>query len=446
MKALLTIVLAAGEGTRMKSATPKVLHKVGGLPMLGHVIKACNDAGADRKAVVIGPGHEQSHSFIEQLDPAIGVVVQEDRLGTGHATKLARENWAGFDGYVFVLFADNPMIQAQTIKNATAVLDEGADLVVVGYKPASPFGLGRLLMDEDQLTAIREEKDATDEERKIGFCNSGIMGFRVSCLNAVIDQIGSDNAQQEFYLTDAVEIARQQGLTVKTSTSPEDEVLGVNDRRQLSLAEQTFQNRMRNAAMVQGVTLTAPETVFFAHDTIVENDVVIEPNVVFGPGVTVKTGASIFAFSHLEGATVGEGAQIGPYARLRPGAEMGKGSKAGNFVEIKKASIGDGAKINHLSYIGDAEIGAKTNVGAGTITCNYDGKLKYKTTIGENAFIGSNSALVAPVNIADGAYVASGSVVTHNVETDELAIGRAKQINKAGYAARIRARWTAKKD
>jgi len=446
MTSILTIVLAAGEGTRMKSATPKVLHKVGGLPMLGHVVSSCRSAGADKIAVVLGPEHNTSSEYLAQLDPAIKTVTQNERLGTGHAAMQARAHWADFVGYVFVLFADNPMIQAQTIAQAKSVLDEGADLVVVGYEPASPFGLGRLVMDGDQLVKIVEEKDADESEKQIAFCNSGIMGFKVDCLRTVIDEIGDNNAQGEFYLTDAAEIARTKGFSVKTSKSCEDEVLGVNDRRQLAAAEQTFQTRKREEAMVAGVTLIAPETVFFSHDTFVENDVTIEPNVVFGPGVTVKSGATIHAFSHLEGAYVGENAQIGPYARLRPGANMGMGSKAGNFVEIKKSDIGSGVKINHLTYIGDAQIGDRTNVGAGTITCNYDGKNKYKTTIGEDAFIGSNSSLVAPVEIEEGAYVASGSVVTHNVKKDALAIGRSKQVNKPDYAKVIRQRWSKKKD
>lgn len=446
MTAILTIVLAAGEGTRMKSKTPKVLHKVGGFPMMGHVVNSCRASGADEVVVVLGPDHQESATYLEQLDPNIKTVVQSQRLGTGHAAMQAREHWANFEGYVFVLFADNPLIQAQTIEKAKSVLDTGADLVVVGYEPTSPFGLGRLVMDGEQLVKIVEEKDANETQKKIGFCNSGIMGFKAACLRAVIDEIGSDNAQGEFYLTDAAQLARAKGFIVKTSISSEDEVLGVNDRSQLASAEHIFQNRKREEAMISGVTLIAPETVFFAFDTKIENDVTIEPNVVFGPGVTVRSGATIHAFCHLEGAVVGEGAQIGPYARLRPGANMGAGSKAGNFVEIKKSDIGTGAKINHLTYIGDAEIGAGTNVGAGTITCNYDGKNKYKTTIGENAFIGSNSALVAPITIADGAYVASGSVVTHNVEKDALAIGRSKQINKSGYANVIRQRWTEKKD
>ncbi|MGJ8529677.1 bifunctional UDP-N-acetylglucosamine diphosphorylase/glucosamine-1-phosphate N-acetyltransferase GlmU [Maritalea sp.] len=442
MTAILTIVLAAGEGKRMKSSTPKVLHKIGGLPMIGHTVKTCKSSGADKIAVVVGPKHQQIEELLHTVDANIGVVTQTEQLGTGHAAKQARPYWENFEGYVFVLFADNPMIQPETIENAKQVLDKGADLVVVGYEPVSPKGYGRLIMQGDELLEIVEDKDCTAEQQKIGFCNSGIMGFKADCLRAVINKIENQNAQSEFYLTDAAAIARAQGWSVKTSKSPEDEVLGVNDRVQLAQAEQCFQSRMRKNAMLKGVTLVAPETVFFAYDTIIENDVLVEQNVVFGPGVVVKTGAVIHAFSHLEGATVGEGAQIGPYARLRPGTNMAAKSKAGNFVEVKKSDIGEGAKINHLSYIGDAQVGAGTNIGAGTITCNYDGKNKYKTTIGANSFIGSNSALVAPVTIADGAYVASGSVVTHDVEKDALAIGRSRQTNKAGYAIEIRRRWT----
>lgn len=425
----------------MKSNLPKVLHPVAGLPMVGHVLKCCANANSDQTLLVVGPNHDATINYANSLTQPIAIATQQERLGTGHAVKTTQEHWADFDGYIFVLFADNPLVQPATIENAAKVLDAGADIVVVGYEPKSPDGLGRLLVENGELVAIREHKDATEEERKVGFCNSGIMGFKADALRAVINKIENKNAQKEYYLTDAPEIARAQGMSVKTSTSTEDEVLGVNDRQQLALAEATFQRLKRAETMLSGVTLIAPETVHFAHDTIVENDVVIEPNVFFGPGVTVKSGARILAFSHLEGATVGEGAQIGPFARLRPGTNMGKNSKAGNFVEVKKADIGEGVKINHLTYIGDAEIGAKTNIGAGTITCNYDGKNKFKTTIGEAAFIGSNSALVAPVTIADGAYVASGSVVTHNVEKDALAIGRSKQINKPGYAEIIRKRW-----
>lgn len=445
MTDILTIILGAGEGTRMKSELPKVLHKVGGRPMLGHVLAACAEAGAAFRHVVVGPNHDHVHDYAKSVDSHITSSIQTDRLGTGHAVKEARAAWRDFQGYVLVLFADNPLISTAVIKDTIACLDEGADLAVVGFQTSEPFGYGRVLVEHGQVKAIREEKDATPSERKIKFCNSGIMGFKADCLRAVIDEIQNDNVKGEYYLTDAVEIANAQNLKVRGVECPFVNVLGVNDRIQLAEAERIFQDAKRAHFMKEGVTLVAPETVFFSHDTQIENDVVIEPNVVFGPGVHLETGTHIQAFSHLEGASVGPNGQIGPYARLRPGSNLAAGVKVGNFVETKKVEIGEGAKLNHLSYIGDAKIGKATNIGAGTITCNYDGKNKFITEIGDNAFIGSNSALVAPVAIADGAYVASGSVVTENVEKDALAIGRARQINKENYATRIRARWEDKK-
>lgn len=441
MTEILTIILGAGEGTRMKSDQPKVLHKVGGRPMIGHVLAACAEAGAKSRHIVIGPDHDHVRDYAKTVDSHITTSIQKDRLGTGHAVREAREAWADFDGYVLVLFADNPLISPAVIADTVACLNEGADLAVVGFQTPEPFGYGRILVEHGQVKAIREEKDATPEERKIKFCNSGIMGFKADCLRAVIDEIKNDNVKGEFYLTDAVEIANAQNKHVRGVECPFVNVLGVNDRAQLAEAERIFQQEKRSHFMKEGVTLVAPETVFFSYDTKIENDVVIEPNVVFGPGVTVEKGAHIQAFSHLEGAYVGANGQIGPYARLRPGSNLAAGVKVGNFVETKKANIGKGSKVNHLSYIGDAKIGEGTNIGAGTITCNYDGKNKFVTEIGDNAFIGSNSALVAPVSIANGAYVASGSVVTMNVEEDALAIGRARQENKENYAARIRARW-----
>jgi bifunctional UDP-N-acetylglucosamine pyrophosphorylase/glucosamine-1-phosphate N-acetyltransferase len=441
MTNILTIILGAGEGTRMKSDQPKVLHKVGGRPMLGHVLAACAEAGAGSRHVVVGPNHEQLQEYAKSVDSHITASVQSERLGTGHAVREARAAWADFQGYVLVLFADNPLISSDVIKDTVQCLDEGADLAVVGFQTDDPFGYGRVLVEHGQVKAIREEKDASPSERKIKFCNSGIMGFKADCLRAVIDDIKNDNAKGEYYLTDAVELANAQQLKVHGVECPFVNVLGVNDRAQLAAAERIFQEDRRAYFMQEGVTLTAPETVFFSYDTEIENDVVIEPNVVFGPGVKIGKGSHIQAFSHIEGAHIGPNGQIGPYARLRPGTNLAAGVKVGNFVETKKADIGKGSKVNHLSYIGDAKIGEGTNIGAGTITCNYDGKNKFVTEIGNNAFIGSNSALVAPVTIADGAYVASGSAVTENVEKDALAIGRARQVNKENYATRIRARW-----
>lgn len=445
MTDILTIILGAGEGTRMKSDQPKVLHKVGGRPMLGHVLAACADAGAASRHVVVGPNHQRLSDYAKSVDSEITSSIQSERLGTGHAVREARAAWADFQGHVLVLFADNPLISPEVIKDTVQCLNEGADLAVVGFQTDNPFGYGRVMIEHGQVKAIREEKDATPSERKIKFCNSGIMGFKADCLRAVIDEITNDNAKGEYYLTDAVEIANAQQLQVRGVECPFVNVLGVNDREQLATAERIFQEDRRSYFMQEGVTLTAPDTVFFSYDTQIENDVVIEPNVVFGPGVTVEKGTHIQAFSHIEGAHIGPNSQIGPYARLRPGSNLAEGVKVGNFVETKKANIGKGSKVNHLSYIGDAKIGEGVNIGAGTITCNYDGKNKFVTEIGDNVFIGSNSALVAPVNISDGAYVASGSAVTENVEEDALAIGRARQVNKANYATRIRARWEEKK-
>ncbi|WP_424981251.1 bifunctional UDP-N-acetylglucosamine diphosphorylase/glucosamine-1-phosphate N-acetyltransferase GlmU [Maritalea sp. S77] len=445
MTDILTIILGAGEGTRMKSDQPKVLHKVGGRPMLGHVLAACADAGAASRHVVVGPNHRRLSEYAKSVDSEITSSIQSERLGTGHAVREARTAWADFQGHVLVLFADNPLISPEVIKDTVQCLNEGADLAVVGFQTDNPFGYGRVMIEHGQVKAIREEKDATPSERKIKFCNSGIMGFKADCLRAVIDEITNDNAKGEYYLTDAVEIANAQQLQVRGVECPFVNVLGVNDREQLATAERIFQEDRRSYFMQEGVTLTAPDTVFFSYDTQIENDVVIEPNVVFGPGVTVEKGTHIHAFSHIEGAHIGPNSQIGPYARLRPGSNLAEGVKVGNFVETKKANIGKGSKVNHLSYIGDAKIGEGVNIGAGTITCNYDGKNKFVTEIGDNVFIGSNSALVAPVNIADGAYVASGSAVTENIEEDALAIGRARQVNKPNYATRIRARWEEKK-
>ncbi|AVX04676.1 UDP-N-acetylglucosamine diphosphorylase [Maritalea myrionectae] len=441
MTDILTIVLGAGEGTRMKSETPKVLHKVGGRPMIGHVLAACAAAGATVRHVVVGPNHDHVRDYAKSVDSHITSSIQAERLGTGHAVMAAREAWQDFQGNVIVLLADAPLVSPDVIEDAIASLNAGADLTVVGFQTPEPFGYGRILVEHGQVKAIREEKDATPSERKIKFCNSGIIGFKAECLRTVIDEIKNDNAQGEFLLTDAIEIANAKGLKVRSVECPFMTVLGINDRGQLAEAERIFQQARRAHFMKEGVTLVAPETVFFSYDTQIENDVIVEPNVVFGPGVSIEKGAHIQAFSHLEGAHVGPAGQIGPYARLRPGTNLAAGVKVGNFVETKKAEIGEGAKLNHLSYIGDAKVGKATNIGAGTITCNYDGKNKFVTEIGDNAFIGSNSALVAPVTIADGAYVASGSVVTENVEKDALAIGRARQVNKENYATRIRARW-----
>ncbi|GHD09284.1 bifunctional protein GlmU [Tianweitania populi] len=366
--------------------------------------------------------------------------VQTERKGTGHAVLAAREALSrGYDD-VLVLFGDTPLVQSDALLTAREKLASGATVVVMGFRTDKPAGYGRLIEDNGALIAIREDKDCSEAERAITFCNGGLMAIAGAHALALLDAIGNDNAKGEYYLTDIVAIARKQGLAVVAAEVDAQSVLGVNNRVELAEAESLWQVRRRHQAMLDGATLIAPETVFFSHDTVVGSDTVIEPNVFFGPGVTVDGGVTIHAFSHLEGTTIGTGAEIGPFARLRPGAELGEKSKVGNFCEVKKAKVGQGAKINHLTYIGDASIGAGSNIGAGTITCNYDSMNKFKTEIGSNAFIGSNSSLVAPVSIGDGAYVASGSVITQDVPGDALAFGRARQKTIEGRAEDLRAR------
>ncbi|WP_306256856.1 bifunctional UDP-N-acetylglucosamine diphosphorylase/glucosamine-1-phosphate N-acetyltransferase GlmU [Pararhizobium sp. IMCC21322] len=440
------IVLAAGEGTRMKSATPKVLHSVGGLPMLEHVLRSAKAFGAVRTAVVIGPNVPAVEGFLKEHPAPIDIFVQTERLGTGHATMSAAKFFEDDKNANIVLFGDTPLIRPQTLDQIKSLLDGDADLVVQGFEPDSPTGYGRLLVKGGQLTAIREEKDATDTERKIGLCNAGAMGFAPGILNKLLKLLTNENAQSEYYLTDCVELAHAQGLSVQVVKGDAADAAGINSRGQLAAVEAIFQQRMRQQAMANGVTLLAPETVHFCYDTELEADVTIEPNVVFGPKVIVRSGAIIKAFSHLEGAVIGEGALIGPFARLRPGTELGEKTKVGNFVEIKGATIEKGSKINHLSYIGDAHIAPGVNVGAGTVTCNYDGFGKHRTTIGADSFIGSGSLLVAPLEIGSNAYVATGSVITENVPSDALAFGRARQTNKDGRGAKLKAELRAAKE
>jgi bifunctional UDP-N-acetylglucosamine pyrophosphorylase/glucosamine-1-phosphate N-acetyltransferase len=442
----LAVVLAAGEGTRMKSDRPKVLHRVAGRAMLAHVLAAVADAGVESVAVVVGPGRDDVRAEALRLSPATRVYVQSERLGTAHAVLAAREAIAeGYDD-LLVLFADTPLVTGATIRALRAALADGAGVAALGFVAADPFGYGRLLQDDaGRLLAIREEKDASEAERAIRLCNAGLMALDGRRGLGWLDRIGCENAKREFYLTDAIEIARAAGRAAEIVVAEETEVLGVNDRIQLAQAEAVAQHRLRRAAMAAGVTMIAPETVFLSADTRFGRDVLIEPHVVIGEGVTIGDGAVIHAFSHLEGASVGAGAAIGPFARLRPGARLAGKAKVGNFVEIKNANVGPGAKVNHLTYVGDADIGANANIGAGVITCNYDGFFKYRTEIGENAFVGSNSALVAPVKIGAGAYVGSGSVVTRDVAADALAVARGRQMERAGWAASFRAAQAAKK-
>lgn len=444
-RSLQAIVLAAGLGTRMRSAAPKVMHEIGNLPMVGHVLKRVQRYDGAGIAVVVGPQMPDLVKLVGKLAPGATCHEQIDRLGTAHAVLAARDVLKEPKDDVLVLFGDTPLVSDAAIDRVRGGLASGADVVVLGFEAVNPFGYGRLVMKGDALLAIREEKDATEAERAITFCNSGIMGFRGAIALELISAIGNTNAKGEYYLTDAAELANARGLKVIAVSASEDDVRGINNRAQLAECEAIFQNRMRQDVMLSGVTLQAPETVFFSHDTVLGVDVTVEPNVVFGPGVTVEAGARIRAFSHLEGAHVGAGSLIGPYARLRPGADLAADTHVGNFVEIKNAKVGAGAKVNHLSYIGDASIGARSNIGAGTITCNYDGYGKYKTEIGEGCFIGSNSTLVAPIQIGDGAYIAAGSTVTEAVPVDALAIGRAHQSVKPERAKELRARFAARK-
>ena len=430
----LAIVLAAGEGTRMRSNRAKVLHEIGGQSLLAHVLAAVSQAGASRTAVVVGPDHEAVQAEAKKCAPAVQISIQAERRGTAHAVLCARDAFAGPLDDVVVLFGDTPLVQSKTVGRLRAALASGASVAVLAFRPQIPTGYGRLITKDGKLLAIREHNDATEAERRIGLCNGGLMALRADVALAILDKIGNANAKREFYLTDAVAIAVEMGLTATAIETQENEVRGVNSREQLAQAEAALQWRLRDAVLDEGVTLVAPETVFLSKDTRLGRDVVVEPHVIFGPGVVVEDGAVIRAFSHLEGAHVGKGAVVGPYARLRPGTKIGAKAKVGNFVEIKAAEIEDGAKVNHLSYIGDARIGAGANIGAGTITCNYDGSAKHRTDIGSHAFIGSNTALVAPVSIGDGAYIGSGSVITQSVPADALAIGRGRQTVKEGWA------------
>ncbi|OYW66659.1 MAG: UDP-N-acetylglucosamine diphosphorylase/glucosamine-1-phosphate N-acetyltransferase [Bosea sp. 12-68-7] len=437
-RSCLAILLAAGEGTRMRSQRPKVLHEVGGRSLLGHALSALATAGADRIVVVVGPDRPEVGIAAQALLPTVEIAVQAERKGTAHAVLAAREALAaGYDDVV-VAFADTPLVRPETFTALRGALAGGAKVVALGFEARDPTGYGRLVLRESGLEAIVEHKDATEAQRTITLCNAGLMALDGRAAPALLGAIGNSNAQGEFYLPDAVAVARARGLATATVLAPESEVQGVNDRIQLAAVEAEFQRGKRLAVMAAGATLTAPDTVFFSHDTQVGRDVTIEPHVVFGPGVSLADGAVIHAFSHLEGAEVGPGASVGPFGRLRPGARLAEKAKVGNFVEIKAAEIGAGAKVSHLTYIGDATVGADANIGAGTITCNYDGFFKYRTTIGAGAFVGSNSSLVAPVTIGAGAIVGSGSVVTEDVAADALALGRGRQIAKEGWAKSFR--------
>lgn len=440
-RSCLSIILAAGEGTRMKSSLPKVLHKIAGLPLVCHVVRQVQLIGKSDIAVVVGRGADDVSSAVKEFSKTANIYLQKERLGTAHAVLSARQMLGENYDDVLIVFGDTPLIEAKSLERARDELAHGADIVVMGFITENPSGYGRLIEKDGKLQAIVEEKDATTEQKKIKFCNGGVMALNGKLALSLLEQIKNENAKKEYYLTDIVKIGVSRELEVKAISIPFENVIGVNTRVELSQAEALWQKRRARELMLSGVTMLRPETVYFSYDTAIEGDVVIEPNVFFGLNVKVETGVVIHGFSHLEGAIVKAQSEIGPYARLRPGAILENSSKVGNFCEIKNAKIGEGAKVNHLTYIGDAVVGGHTNIGAGTITCNYDGFNKWKTIIGENAFIGSNSALVAPVEIGDGAYVASGSVITDQVPENSVAFGRARQINKEGRAIALRERF-----
>lgn len=434
------IVLAAGKGTRMKSALHKVLHPLAGRPMLLHLLASVAELAPAHTVVVVGSGREQVETAVAGTGAV--VVVQEPQLGTGHAVQQAEAVLATFDGDILILYGDVPLVEAATMRRMLDALGDDVGAVVLGFRPDDAGAYGRILAAAGMIEKMVEYKDASDAERAVTLCNSGLMAVRAGDLWPLLARVGNANAAGEYYLPDIVGLADRRSRVIETDAH---EVAGINSRGELAAVEAGWQQRRRAAMMAAGVSLVAPETVWFAYNTVIAADVRIEPNVWFGPGVSVASGAVIRAFSHIEGTQVGPNVEVGPFARLRPGTVLGAGSKVGNFVEAKNARLGEGAKANHLSYLGDAEIGAKANIGAGTITCNYDGYFKYRTNIGKGAFIGSNSALVAPVTIGDNAVVGAGSTVTGNVEADALALGRGSLVVKPGWAKRFHSAMAARK-
>ena len=440
------VILAAGQGTRMRSPRPKVLHTVGGRTMLDRAIDAAETAGCERIVVVVGAHSPEVGQHVEARLGAGSTAVQDPPMGTGHAVRCAEAALAGFDGELVVTYADTPLLDATTLSPLFAARQAGADMVVLGFRAADPAAYGRLVLGTDGgLERIVEAKDATPKELAIDACNSGVIAAPAALLFDLLGNVTNANAKGEYYLTDVVGLARARGLKVAIAFVDESAVMGVNSQAELADAEQVFQQSLRREFMDAGVSMPAPEAVFFSHDTELQPGVTVEPNVVFGPGVTVESGAAIRAFSHLEGCVVRAGAVIGPYARLRPGADIGEEAHIGNFVEVKKVTVGKGAKANHLAYLGDGTVGAGANIGAGTIFCNYDGFDKHETHVGEGAFIGSNTALIAPVRVGAGAYTGSGSVITKDVAADALAVERGPQVEKPGWATRFRAMKLARK-
>ena len=430
------IILAAGKGTRMESDLPKVLHHLAGAPMLLHVMKSSATLEPERLVIIAGHGADAVCAVARDYNETAQVVLQSEQLGTGHAVSQAKSALADCTGDVIVLYGDTPFVRPETLQ-ALLAARKTADIVVLGFQAANAGRYGRLVMQGSAVSRIVEYKDASEQERAITFCNSGVICAKADVLFSLLEAVGNDNASKEYYLTDIVQLANDRNFSVAAVHCDEAETMGINSRAELAQAEASFQSRTRMEMMALGVSLTAPETVYFAYDTVLGRDSQVEPNVVFGPGVTVENGARIRAFSHLEGCHISSGAVVGPYARLRPGTELAENVRIGNFVEIKNARIEDGAKVNHLSYIGDANIGEASNIGAGTITCNYDGVGKHHTEIGASVFIGSNTMLVAPVTVGDAAMTASGSVITKNVEPGALAIARSEQSNKPGLAVKL---------
>ena len=439
------VILAAGQGTRMRSDTHKVLHPIASRPLLLHLLDRVDALGAERKVVVVGKGRDQVEAAI--AGRGVMIAVQSEQKGTGHAVQQAADALAGYSGPVLILYADTPFVETSTLRRMLDRLDGdgGPGIVVLASSPDDPLRYGRIILDRgDRIARMVEYKDATEEERAVRLCNSGMMAVRAGDLFRWLGEVGNDNAAGEYYLPDIVNIAAAEGREAVVIEGDPYEAAGVNSRAELAHLELEWQRRRREQALDEGATLIDPESVWFAYDTKLGRDVTVEPHVVFGPGVEIADGAVIHAFSHIEGATIGAKASIGPFARIRPGTRLAERTKVGNFVELKKAELGQGAKVNHLSYVGDASVGANANIGAGTITCNYDGFRKYRTEIGTGAFIGSNTALVAPVTVGDGAYVGAGSVITREVEPDSLAIERSEQKGIAGWARRFRERMTRK--
>ena len=439
------VILAAGQGTRMRSDTHKVLHPIASRPLLLHLLDRVDALGADKRVIVVGKGREQVEAAIAGRDVAIAL--QAEQKGTGHAVQQAAEALSGYDGPVLILYGDTPFVEAETLRRMLDRLngDDGPGVVVLASCPPDPLKYGRIILGEgDRIAKMVEFKDATEEERAVRLCNSGMMAVRAKDLFRWLGQVGNDNAAGEYYLPDVVNIAAAEGREAVVIEGDPYETAGVNSRAELAHLELEWQRRRREQVLHEGATLIDPESVWFAYDTKLGRDVTVEPHVVFGPGVVVADGATIKAFSHIDGAIIGAKANIGPFARIRPGTSLADRTKVGNFVELKNAAVGEGANVNHLSYVGDASVGARANIGAGTITCNYDGFGKYRTEIGAGAFIGSNTALVAPVTVGDGAIVGAGSVITEDVEADSLAVERNVQKGIAGWAKRFRERMTRK--